>query len=215
MDTFIRALYDYSYQNNSGREIALIRGEKFLLLEKSNADWWKCLRDGEHKPMYVPANYVEVITNSEGVPVKTGKHAVKITLGSESQDIGKIDQNANSHRSLNTNPDNMPTTPVDDVFTTDSFSSDGGGKSVESLEDASSDVAYVNLSSVKNQLSAKERADGEAGGSTSRPDSTEGAQSGGDSGAGKDGDGDQGAIVDGNHDTIPRVKVDLNVEVRY
>ena len=118
----------------------LIKGEEFLLLEQSNNDWWKCLREGEHKPMYVPANYVEIMPSK-------GKHTVTVTLSSGSQDGATTDQNANTCRLVNESKSSAPGTPTDDVFILPV--PPVKGRSVESL-DTSSDVCYVNLDVMKS-----------------------------------------------------------------
>ncbi|XP_030634036.1 rho GTPase-activating protein 15 [Chanos chanos] len=57
----LEALYDYSYQGADGRQVSIHEGERFLLLRKTNADWWQVRRIGvgmKGKPLYVPATYV-------------------------------------------------------------------------------------------------------------------------------------------------------------
>ncbi|XP_029357223.1 rho GTPase-activating protein 15 isoform X3 [Echeneis naucrates] len=57
----LEAQYDYSYRGADGRQVCIREGERFILLKKSNADWWQVRRIGaasKTKPLYVPATYV-------------------------------------------------------------------------------------------------------------------------------------------------------------
>ncbi|KAL0191843.1 hypothetical protein M9458_014541, partial [Cirrhinus mrigala] len=57
----LEAQYDYSYRAADGRLVSIHEGERFLLLKKTNADWWQARRIGvgaKVKPIYVPATYV-------------------------------------------------------------------------------------------------------------------------------------------------------------
>lgn len=57
----LEAQYDYSYRGADGRHVSIREGERFLLLKKTNADWWQARRIGaglKGKPLYVPATYV-------------------------------------------------------------------------------------------------------------------------------------------------------------
>ncbi|NXH13307.1 RHG09 protein, partial [Bucco capensis] len=57
----LRALYDYTYRAEDGREVSIAAGERFLLLRKANQDWWQVRRAAEPRgarPFFVPATYV-------------------------------------------------------------------------------------------------------------------------------------------------------------
>ncbi|XP_016097258.1 rho GTPase-activating protein 9-like [Sinocyclocheilus grahami] len=57
----LEAQYDYSYRSVDGHLVSIHEGERFLLLKKTNADWWQARRIGvgaKVKPIYVPATYV-------------------------------------------------------------------------------------------------------------------------------------------------------------
>ncbi|KAF7664588.1 hypothetical protein LDENG_00169570 [Lucifuga dentata] len=57
----LEAQYDYSYRAADGRQVCIREGERFILLKKTNADWWQVRRIGvanKTKPLYVPATYV-------------------------------------------------------------------------------------------------------------------------------------------------------------
>ncbi|KAM9859388.1 rho GTPase-activating protein 15 isoform 2-T2 [Aulostomus maculatus] len=57
----LEAQYDYNYRGADGRQVCIREGERFILLRKTNADWWQVRRIGaasKTKPLYVPATYV-------------------------------------------------------------------------------------------------------------------------------------------------------------
>uniref|UniRef100_A0A3B5M2V8 Rho GTPase activating protein 9 n=1 Tax=Xiphophorus couchianus TaxID=32473 RepID=A0A3B5M2V8_9TELE len=57
----LEAQYDYSYRGSDGRQVCIREGERFILLKKTNTDWWQVRRIGaasKTKPLYVPATYV-------------------------------------------------------------------------------------------------------------------------------------------------------------
>ncbi|XP_067360072.1 rho GTPase-activating protein 9 isoform X6 [Channa argus] len=57
----LEAQYDYNYRGGDGRQVCIREGERFILLKKTNADWWQVRRIGaasKTKPLYVPSTYV-------------------------------------------------------------------------------------------------------------------------------------------------------------
>uniref|UniRef100_A0A674BEG9 Rho GTPase activating protein 9 n=1 Tax=Salmo trutta TaxID=8032 RepID=A0A674BEG9_SALTR len=57
----LEAQYDYQYRGTDGRQVCIREGERFILLRKTNTDWWQVRRIGaatKAKPLYVPATYV-------------------------------------------------------------------------------------------------------------------------------------------------------------
>ncbi|XP_016335171.1 rho GTPase-activating protein 9-like [Sinocyclocheilus anshuiensis] len=68
----LEAQYDYSYRAVDGRLVSIHEGERFLLLKKTNADWWQARRIGvgaKVKPIYVPATYVIELPISQFRPL--------------------------------------------------------------------------------------------------------------------------------------------------
>nr|XP_039270216.1 rho GTPase-activating protein 12-like isoform X1 [Styela clava] len=55
----VRVEYDYTYKSNDGRNIKITEGEEYVLIKKSNEDWWQVVKKEQKKPMYVPAAYVK------------------------------------------------------------------------------------------------------------------------------------------------------------
>ena len=37
----LEAQYDYNYRSADGRQVCIREGERFILLKKTNADWWQ------------------------------------------------------------------------------------------------------------------------------------------------------------------------------
>ncbi|KAM5254204.1 rho GTPase-activating protein 9 isoform 1-T1 [Hipposideros larvatus] len=55
------ALYAFTYTASDGRQVSLAEGDRFLLLRKTNSDWWLVRRLGASstsRPIFVPAAYV-------------------------------------------------------------------------------------------------------------------------------------------------------------
>ncbi|XP_053412214.1 rho GTPase-activating protein 9 isoform X10 [Nycticebus coucang] len=55
------ALYAFTYTGADGRQISLAEGDRFLLLRKTNSDWWLARRLGTpstSRPIFIPAAYV-------------------------------------------------------------------------------------------------------------------------------------------------------------
>ncbi|XP_006859535.1 PREDICTED: rho GTPase-activating protein 9 [Chrysochloris asiatica] len=54
-------LYAFTYTGADGRQVSLAAGDRFLLLRKTNSDWWLARRLGapsNSRPIFVPAAYV-------------------------------------------------------------------------------------------------------------------------------------------------------------
>ncbi|XP_053291466.1 rho GTPase-activating protein 15 isoform X3 [Pleuronectes platessa] len=61
----LEAQYDYNYRGADGRQVCIREGERFVLLKKTNTDWWQVREQvrrigaaSKAKPLYVPATYV-------------------------------------------------------------------------------------------------------------------------------------------------------------
>uniref|UniRef100_T1JJK9 Rho GTPase-activating protein 15 n=1 Tax=Strigamia maritima TaxID=126957 RepID=T1JJK9_STRMM len=64
---YVQVLYDFEYDADDGKRICMKEGEEFLLLNKTNTDWWQVIRDGERRPFYAPASYMEENCKQETV----------------------------------------------------------------------------------------------------------------------------------------------------
>ncbi|XP_066441076.1 rho GTPase-activating protein 12 isoform X8 [Eleutherodactylus coqui] len=69
---FIEVEYDYEYEYKN-KKIIIKQGERYILIKKSNEDWWQVKKDENAKPLYVPAQYVrEVGRKALMPPIKQG-----------------------------------------------------------------------------------------------------------------------------------------------
>ncbi|XP_063159529.1 rho GTPase-activating protein 12 isoform X2 [Candoia aspera] len=64
---YIEVEYDYEYEAKDKR-IVIKQGEKYILVKKTNDDWWQVRKDENSKPFYVPAQYVKEITRKALMP---------------------------------------------------------------------------------------------------------------------------------------------------
>ena len=57
--TTVTVLYSYSYKSRNNEVVSILEGERLILVEKTNKDWWQVRRPGEQtRPFYAPANYL-------------------------------------------------------------------------------------------------------------------------------------------------------------
>ncbi|XP_030822640.1 rho GTPase-activating protein 12 isoform X4 [Camarhynchus parvulus] len=82
---YIQVEYDYEYEAKD-KKIVIKQGEKYILVKKTNDDWWQVKRDENSKPFYVPAQYVKEIPRKALMPpVKQASmlpnNTVKLTHG--------------------------------------------------------------------------------------------------------------------------------------
>nr|XP_026652026.1 rho GTPase-activating protein 12 isoform X7 [Zonotrichia albicollis] len=64
---YIQVEYDYEYEAKD-KKIVIKHGEKYILVKKTNDDWWQVKRDENSKPFYVPAQYVKEIPRKALMP---------------------------------------------------------------------------------------------------------------------------------------------------
>ncbi|XP_061879103.1 rho GTPase-activating protein 12-like isoform X1 [Entelurus aequoreus] len=70
---YIEVEYDYEYTSKD-RTISIHQGECFMLVEKTNEDWWKVRREEGTKAIYVPAQYVREVRKALMPPPKQLPH---------------------------------------------------------------------------------------------------------------------------------------------
>uniref|UniRef100_A0A8B9PAZ5 Rho GTPase-activating protein 12 n=1 Tax=Apteryx owenii TaxID=8824 RepID=A0A8B9PAZ5_APTOW len=87
VQVYIEVEYDYEYETKD-KKIVIKQGEKYILVKKTNDDWWQVKRDENSKPFYVPAQYVKEITRKALMPPvkQAGEGSEKIHQDSESGD---------------------------------------------------------------------------------------------------------------------------------
>ncbi|XP_060681052.1 rho GTPase-activating protein 12-like isoform X6 [Hemiscyllium ocellatum] len=83
---YIEVEYDYEYEAKD-RKITIKQGEKYILLKKTNNDWWQVKKEDGSKPFYLPAQYVKELPRKALMPpVKQVPVSVKIKSASLSPD---------------------------------------------------------------------------------------------------------------------------------
>ncbi|XP_062954904.1 rho GTPase-activating protein 12 isoform X1 [Cynocephalus volans] len=96
---YIEVEYDYEYEAKD-RKIVIKQGERYLLVKKTNDDWWQVKPDENSKAFYVPAQYVkEVITRkalmppvkqTAGLPNNSVKMIQSVHLQRSTENVNKL-----------------------------------------------------------------------------------------------------------------------------
>ncbi|XP_076837203.1 rho GTPase-activating protein 12a isoform X2 [Brachyhypopomus gauderio] len=71
---YIEVEYDYNYKSRD-RMVSIRQGECYLLVKKTNEDWWQVCKDEGSKAFYVPAQYVREVRRALMPPPKPPPHA--------------------------------------------------------------------------------------------------------------------------------------------
>ncbi|KAJ7322209.1 hypothetical protein JRQ81_018496 [Phrynocephalus forsythii] len=65
--SYVEVEYDYEYEAKDKR-IVIKQGQRYILVKKTNDDWWQVKTDENSKPFYVPAQYVKEVTRKALMP---------------------------------------------------------------------------------------------------------------------------------------------------
>uniref|UniRef100_A0A3P9HTF0 Rho GTPase activating protein 12a n=1 Tax=Oryzias latipes TaxID=8090 RepID=A0A3P9HTF0_ORYLA len=68
-EVYVEVDYDYEYMSKD-RLISIRQGERYLLVKKTNEDWWQVKKDDGTKAFYVPAQYVREVRKALMPPPK-------------------------------------------------------------------------------------------------------------------------------------------------
>uniref|UniRef100_A0A7N6ATG1 Rho GTPase activating protein 12a n=1 Tax=Anabas testudineus TaxID=64144 RepID=A0A7N6ATG1_ANATE len=66
---YIEVEYDYDYKSKD-RLVSIRQGECYMLVKKTNEDWWQVKKEEGAKPFYVPAQYVREVRKALMPPPK-------------------------------------------------------------------------------------------------------------------------------------------------
>ncbi|XP_032901255.1 rho GTPase-activating protein 12 isoform X3 [Amblyraja radiata] len=85
---YIEVEYDYEYEAKD-RNISIKQGEIYILLKKTNNDWWQVKKDESSKPFYLPAQYVKELPRKALMPpvkrVPSSVKAKSASLGADAK----------------------------------------------------------------------------------------------------------------------------------
>ena len=160
---YVKVLYDLDYKTHEGVSVSIREGEKCLLLKKTNADWWSVVREGDKKPIYVPANYVEDIVpatspkpsypRKQPVPVPPKPKTNGNVVTSEEKESKENEQPAD--KKDNDTVNELKKENVAESASVEEKSEDVDTKSLNEKDhdDSGDECDYVNVQELKRQYS--------------------------------------------------------------
>lgn len=77
--TYIEVEYDYEYTSKD-KVVAIRQGEWYMLVKKTNEDWWQVRKEEGTKAFYVPAQYVREVRRALMPPPKPSLKAKPTVL---------------------------------------------------------------------------------------------------------------------------------------
>nr|XP_002717332.2 rho GTPase-activating protein 12 isoform X2 [Oryctolagus cuniculus] len=95
---YIEVEYDYEYEAKD-RKIVIKQGERYMLVKKTNDDWWQVKPDESSKAFYVPAQYVKEVTRKAlmppvkppvGLPSNSIKMIQSLPLQRSTENVNKL-----------------------------------------------------------------------------------------------------------------------------
>ncbi|XP_069912191.1 rho GTPase-activating protein 12 isoform X2 [Oryctolagus cuniculus] len=95
---YIEVEYDYEYEAKD-RKIVIKQGERYMLVKKTNDDWWQVKPDESSKAFYVPAQYVKEVTRKAlmppvkppvGLPSNSVKMIQSLPLQRSTENVNKL-----------------------------------------------------------------------------------------------------------------------------
>ncbi|XP_024429632.1 rho GTPase-activating protein 12 isoform X4 [Desmodus rotundus] len=95
---YIEVEYDYEYEAKD-RKIVIKQGERYILVKKTNDDWWQVKPDENSKTFYVPAQYVKEVTRKAlmppvkpavGLPNNSMKMTQSLHLQRSTENVNKL-----------------------------------------------------------------------------------------------------------------------------
>ncbi|XP_055485213.1 rho GTPase-activating protein 12 isoform X2 [Psammomys obesus] len=95
---YIEVEYDYEYEAKD-RKVVIRQGERYVLVKKTNDDWWQVRADENSKAFYVPAQYVREVARKAlmppgkppaGLPGSSGKTVPSVHLQRPTENVNKM-----------------------------------------------------------------------------------------------------------------------------
>ncbi|XP_010619628.1 rho GTPase-activating protein 12 isoform X7 [Fukomys damarensis] len=95
---YIEVEYDYEYEAKD-RKVVIRQGERYILVKKTNDDWWQVKPDENSKAFYVPAQYVKEVTRralmppvkqAAGLPNSSMKTIQSLHLQRSTENVNKL-----------------------------------------------------------------------------------------------------------------------------
>nr|XP_046263777.1 rho GTPase-activating protein 12-like isoform X3 [Scatophagus argus] len=86
---YIEVEYDYKYKSKD-RLISIHQGECYMLVKKTNEDWWQVRKEEGAKAFYVPAQYVREVRKALMPPPKPLPHPPAATGNTAPQSAGAL-----------------------------------------------------------------------------------------------------------------------------
>ncbi|XP_032205241.1 rho GTPase-activating protein 12 isoform X6 [Mustela erminea] len=95
---YIEVEYDYEYEAKD-RKIVIKQGERYILVKKTNDDWWQVKPDENSKAFYVPAQYVKEVSRkalmppvkqAAGLPNNSMKMIQNLHLQRSTENVNKL-----------------------------------------------------------------------------------------------------------------------------
>ncbi|XP_041367474.1 rho GTPase-activating protein 12-like isoform X2 [Gigantopelta aegis] len=138
-------LFDYTYENDTG-SVRIKTGDEYVLLDKTNDEWWHVKRQGDDESFYVPAQYVRLYDEEDS---DISAPCTPYRLKSEERDIFDDD--------VNTPKDEDEGTPHPDYAENNNNVSPTTPEKPKLLQDVCSDPGpdYVNLDEFRSASNIK------------------------------------------------------------